>query len=149
MLQSLSSFLSELISSGAEVPAAVPSSDSVSQAREAASSFTNLSPSGVSISLSDVQSRLESSSYCLLLELQFYDLLKAEATHLSEVSRFRDLPVRSELSSSSEVPLPVVALEPSPIIVSSTDSLVDDSVSASPSPVAVTGDFEEVEADRS
>ena len=108
-----------------------------------------MSPSGVSISLSDVQSRLESSSHRLLLELQFYDLLKAEATCLSEVSRFRDLPVRSEPSSSSEVPLPVVALEPSPIIVSSADSLVDDSVSASPSPVAVTSDFEEVEADRS
>ena len=123
-------------------------SDSVLRAREATSSFANLSLSGASISLSDVQSRLESSSHRLLLELEFYDLLKAEATCLSEVSRFRDLPVRSE-SSSSEVPFPVVTLEPSPIIVSSAGSLVNDSVSASPSPAVVTGDFEEVEADRS
>ena len=102
--------LSDLILD-AELHGDSPPLSNISRARGLAASAADLSSSGVTNSLSDLQHRLEGSSRRIFLELQLHDLLQAEATRLAQVIHLRgqfNLSV-SDLSSGTAAPPPTAA----------------------------------------
>ena len=79
--------------------------------RGLAASAADLSSSGVTNSLLDLQHRLEGSSCRIFLELQLHDLLQAEATRLVQVIHLRGQfnSSASDLSNGTAAPPPTAA----------------------------------------
>ena len=91
--------LSDLILD-AELHGDSPPLSDISRARGLAASAADLSSSGVTNLLSNLQHRLEGSSRRIFLELQLHDLLQAEATRLAQVIR-----LHGQLNSSADTPV--------------------------------------------
>ena len=102
--------LSDLILD-AELHGDSPPLSVISRARGLAASVADLSSSGVTNSLSDLQHRLEGSSHRIFLELQLHDLLQAEATRLAQVIHLRGQfnSSASDLSNGIATPPPTTA----------------------------------------
>ena len=101
------SIFPDLLSDAELHPDTPPLSD-ISRARGLAASAADLSSSGVTNSLSNLQHRLEGSSRWIFPELQLHNLLQAEATRLAQVihlcGQFNSS--SSDLSSGTTTPPP-------------------------------------------